>query len=90
MGDQYGQLRQALILARRARGWTQRDLAWRMGSKQARVSLYESGKLLPQLPTLLRWLDVLEVRMQAWVPMGSSGQTTLIELGKVWGGHPDR
>ena len=34
---------------RQERGWTQLELAWRLGVEQASVSLWESGRVVPRL-----------------------------------------
>lgn len=47
---------------RRARGWTQSELAKRNGWTQERISLIENGKYgLPALPALIRLAESLDV-----------------------------
>jgi|SRR5579884_226933 len=47
---------------RRARGWTQSELARRNGWTQERISLIENGKYgLPALPALVRLAESLEI-----------------------------
>jgi transcriptional regulator with XRE-family HTH domain len=54
------EMRQALILARRKRGWSQRDLASRLGIGQRHISGIESGKIVPRYDTLLEIVRMLE------------------------------
>jgi Zn-dependent peptidase ImmA (M78 family)/transcriptional regulator with XRE-family HTH domain len=52
-----------LILAREAKGFTQKDLAWLVGCKQSRLSKIESGELMPQEGEIQKFVKVLE---QSW------------------------
>lgn len=54
------EMRQALIEARRNRGWSQRDLAGRLGVGQRHISGIESGKIVPRYDTLLEIVRVLD------------------------------
>lgn len=47
------ELRRALIEARKERGWSQRDLASRLGIGQRHISGIESGKIVPRYDTLV-------------------------------------
>jgi HTH-type transcriptional regulator / antitoxin HipB len=53
------ELRVELIAARRARGWSQRDLAARVGLPQVHISGIETGKVTPRFNTLLDLVRVL-------------------------------
>src|SRR5947208_13922914 len=53
-------LRWALKEAREKRGWTQRDLASRLGLTQAHISGIESGKIVPRYDTLLELVRILD------------------------------
>jgi transcriptional regulator with XRE-family HTH domain len=52
-------MRQALIDARKKRGWSQRDLASRLGIGQRHISGIESGKIVPRYDTLLEIIRTL-------------------------------
>ena len=54
------ELRRALIEARRKRGWSQRDLASRLGIGQRHISGIESGKIVPRYDTLLEMVRMLD------------------------------
>jgi len=53
-------LRRALKDARKKRGWSQRDLARRLGIAQRHISGIESGKIVPRYDTLLELVRMLE------------------------------
>lgn len=53
-------LRQQIKEARRKRGWSQRDLAARIGLPQPHVSGIESGEIVPRFDTLLDLVRVLD------------------------------
>src|SRR5438445_6428507 len=53
-------MRWALKEAREKRGWTQRDLASRLGLTQAHISGIESGKIVPRYDTLLELVRILD------------------------------
>ena len=53
-------MRRALKDAREKRGWTQRDLASRVGLTQAHISGIESGKIVPRYDTLLELVRILD------------------------------
>lgn len=53
-------LRRALIEAREKHGWSQRDLASRIGIGQRHISGIESGKIVPRYDTLLELVRVLD------------------------------
>jgi transcriptional regulator with XRE-family HTH domain len=53
-------LRRTLKEAREKRGWTQRDLASRLGLTQTHISGIESGKIVPRYDTLLELVRILE------------------------------
>ena len=53
-------LRRALREAREKRGWSQRDLASRLGVGQRHISGIESGKIVPRYDTLLELVRALD------------------------------
>jgi transcriptional regulator with XRE-family HTH domain len=53
-------LRRALKDARNKRGWSQRDLARRLGIAQRHISGIESGKIVPRYDTLLELVRMLD------------------------------
>jgi HTH-type transcriptional regulator / antitoxin HipB len=53
-------LRWALKDARNKRGWSQRDLASRLGIAQRHLSGIESGKIVPRYDTLLELVRMLD------------------------------
>jgi transcriptional regulator with XRE-family HTH domain len=52
-------MRRALKDAREKHGWTQRDLASRVGLTQTHISGIESGKIVPRYDTLLELVRIL-------------------------------
>jgi transcriptional regulator with XRE-family HTH domain len=54
------EMRQALKEARAQRGWSQRDLASRLGIAQRHISGIESGKIVPRYDTLLEIVRMLD------------------------------
>jgi transcriptional regulator with XRE-family HTH domain len=54
------EMRRALIEAREKRGWSQRDLASRLGIGQRHISGIESGKIVPRYDTLLEVVRMLD------------------------------
>jgi transcriptional regulator with XRE-family HTH domain len=54
------ELRRALIEAREKHGWSQRDLAGRLGIAQRHISGIESGKIVPRYDTLLEIVRMLD------------------------------
>lgn len=54
------ELRQALVAARKKRGWSQRDLASRLHVGQRHISSIESGKIVPRYDTLLEVVRMLD------------------------------
>lgn len=53
-------MRRTLKELREKRGWTQRDLASRLGLTQAHISGIESGKIVPRYDTLLELVRILD------------------------------
>jgi transcriptional regulator with XRE-family HTH domain len=53
-------MRRALKDAREKRGWTQRDLASRVGLTQTHISGIESGKIVPRYDTILELVRILD------------------------------
>jgi transcriptional regulator with XRE-family HTH domain len=54
------EMRLSLKEARKARGWTPRDLVSRVGLTQRHVSGIESGKIVPRYDTLLELVRILD------------------------------
>jgi transcriptional regulator with XRE-family HTH domain len=54
------EMRHALIDTRKKRGWSQRDLASRLGIGQRHISGIESGKIVPRYDTLLEIVRMLD------------------------------
>ena len=54
------ELRHALIGARQKHGWSQRNLASRLGIGQRHISGIESGKIVPRYDTLLEMVRMLD------------------------------
>jgi transcriptional regulator with XRE-family HTH domain len=53
-------MRRSLKEVRGKRGWTQRDLASRVGLTQTHISGIESGKIVPRYDTLLELVRILD------------------------------
>lgn len=53
-------IRRALKQARKKRGWSQRDMASRLGLTQKHISSIESGKVVPRYDTLLELVRILD------------------------------
>ena len=54
------ELRHALKQGREKRGWSQRELASRLGLTQKHISGIESGKVVPRYDTLLELVRILD------------------------------
>jgi transcriptional regulator with XRE-family HTH domain len=54
------EMRRALIETRKKHGWSQRDLASRLGIGQRHISGIESGKIVPRYDTLLEIVRMLD------------------------------
>lgn len=54
-------LGQLLVQKRIERGWTQREFAAKLGKPPATVSAWETGRSLPELPSLLKLGEVFEM-----------------------------
>jgi transcriptional regulator with XRE-family HTH domain len=54
------ELRESLIAARRARGWSQAELGRRLHLPQAHISGIETGRIVPRYDTLLELVRTLE------------------------------
>jgi transcriptional regulator with XRE-family HTH domain len=65
--DAYRELREILISARRAAGWSQQKLADKLGRAQTFVSKIELGERRLDLVELLVWADALDVDARAMV-----------------------
>lgn len=53
-------MRRALKATREKRGWSQRDMASRLGLTQTHISGIESGKIVPRYDTLLELVRILD------------------------------
>lgn len=53
-------MREALIQARRKKGWTQKELGQRVGLPQTHISGIETGRVIPRYDTLIELVRVLE------------------------------
>jgi transcriptional regulator with XRE-family HTH domain len=53
-------MRRTLKEVREKRGWTQRDLASRLGLTQTHISGIESGKIVPRYDTVLELVRILD------------------------------
>ena len=53
-------MRRTLKEVREKRGWTQRELASRLGLTQTHISGIESGKIVPRYDTLLELVRILD------------------------------
>jgi transcriptional regulator with XRE-family HTH domain len=53
------EMRRALKQTREKRGWSQRELASRLGLTQTHISSIESGKIVPRYDTLLELVRTL-------------------------------
>ena len=69
-------MRRALKDTREKRGWTQRNLASRVGLTQTHISGIESGKIVPRYDTILELVRILDHDLlmvpRALVPMVQS------------------
>jgi transcriptional regulator with XRE-family HTH domain len=54
------EMRKRLKELREKRGWSQRDLAGRLGLTQTHISGIESGKIVPRYDTLLELVRILD------------------------------
>jgi transcriptional regulator with XRE-family HTH domain len=54
------EMRQSLKRAREQRGWSQREMASRVGLTQTHISGIESGKIVPRYDTLLELVRMLD------------------------------
>lgn len=60
------QIANAIIDSRIAKGWSQSDLAEKIGTKQANISRIEAGIANPTLVLLEKLVNILEIRFQIW------------------------
>ena len=78
VAESEAQLRPKLELGRQildlrlARGWTQKDLAQRAGTKQANISRLENGLLNPSVDMLQKVAEALDVELS--VTLEAAGQ----------------
>lgn len=64
--------RNRIVDYRNAKGWTQSDLARRIGVTPEAVCQYESGKRLPRIATLFRLTELFECTTEDLYPRGSA------------------
>jgi ribosome-binding protein aMBF1 (putative translation factor) len=57
------ELHRQIAAARHRMGWTQAELARRMGTTQSAIAELESGRVLPRLRTLHRLAEALGARL---------------------------
>ena len=78
-------LPEKLKLARKQKGFTQRQLAKRTGSDSQRISKYERGVLVPTTAILIKLADALEVSLDYLLrdaedrPVGKIRDTVLLD-----------
>lgn len=53
------QIKSRIAFYRDKYGWTQAELAIASGVPQPRISMYESGKMTPTVPTIIKIAEVL-------------------------------
>lgn len=63
----------AVIEARQARGWTQRDLAASIGTTQSAIARLERGDQDPRLSTLVAVCRALELPLTIGKPLKQAG-----------------
>lgn len=68
MDEISGQLGQRIQQARRAKGWTQEDLAHHAGLDFSYLNQLENGKRNPSLSTLYKIATALEVPLKGLLP----------------------
>jgi transcriptional regulator with XRE-family HTH domain len=66
-----------MVAARVRRGWTQGELAWRMGTTQSAIARMELGRHSPSVKTLKKLADV-------------TGSQLVVKLGEVGASFPRR
>lgn len=59
--DFLNKLGQRIQTLRKEKGWTQKDLAYRIGMEVSNLSVIENGKSNPQVLTLIRIAGALEI-----------------------------
>ena len=60
------QIKSRIAFHREAHAWTQEDLAIASGVPQSRISAYESGKITPSIPTLIKIADAVLFEGSDW------------------------
>jgi len=68
------QIGNAILRARKARHWTQSDLAGRVGTRQETISLIETGNPATKIETLLAVLAALDLEFQVAPRSKASGR----------------
>jgi transcriptional regulator with XRE-family HTH domain len=71
----------ALKTIREARGWTQMELASRLGVSQGTVAQLETGRRPdPQFSTIARWAEGLELEVMITIQDGHTGEKLIIPV----------
>lgn len=83
-----------LVRARKARGWSQEDLAVRIRVSRQAVSKWETGDAMPDLPKLVALADALETSLDVLcgrespaereTPPERTGAPRSVQVGKHW------
>lgn len=73
----------ALVQLRIARGWTQRQLAMRMGTTQSAVSEFETGVYAQKLSTLQRYAAAVGARVEVSLVLTPEDELLLAVLSAV-------
>jgi ribosome-binding protein aMBF1 (putative translation factor) len=67
----------AVVRARIQRGWSQSELANRIGTKQANISRIESGLANPTLSMIKKLTDILEIEISFVAPPSSTSYKSI-------------
>ena len=59
------EFREMLLQTRKAKGWSQEDLAEKIQISRQAVSKWETGDAMPDLPKLLALADALDISLDA-------------------------
>ena len=76
-------LGERLEKARRINGWTQTELALKLGKGKRSIVRYENGEAVPSLPVLIKWANVCDVPV-TWLVDETCPTTDL----QGYNGHP--
>lgn len=85
MNKNWDQTRIILSNARRDRGFTQRELAERVGVHQSLISDWEYGRVMPRVTSLVTWANGLQVTLAVHIARGAVEYTvTDAKTGQTW------